>query len=168
MYPPHHETRLLCPSITQNNDYDDDYDVYLFWPSYSPHLLVPLHAGHVDVRLFLSLFVLATLNFILILTLSFHHRCRPLILHHTLVMSWNLSICLQCLYVLFPLLHSALSFIRLARVFLQTFSPTFSFDSDFVFPDSPSLSGDGMGMDGYSRVFRMGLVSKVEPFRTRS
>lgn len=44
-------------------------------------------------------------------------------------------------------------------VLQQSFSPTFSFDSDFVFPDT--RSSDRFEENGYSRLFRMGLVSKV-------
>ncbi|KAI0347299.1 hypothetical protein BDW22DRAFT_1342137 [Trametopsis cervina] len=46
---------------------------------------------------------------------------------------------------------------------LLSLSPTFTVDPDFVFPSDESTT-QGLDENGYSRLFRMGLVSKSRKF----
>ncbi|KAI0094235.1 hypothetical protein BDY19DRAFT_999493 [Irpex rosettiformis] len=109
----------VSPEYEFSYDYeDDDYDVYLFWPS-SSQVLVPVDTRHVEE----------------------FEPVSPLDLHSDF--------------------DDELDELDLGLSQLRNFEPTWSFDSDFVFPDTASLQEDAYG---YSRLFRMGLVSKSRSF----
>ncbi|KAI0094229.1 hypothetical protein BDY19DRAFT_988096 [Irpex rosettiformis] len=124
MYPCYGDYWLVGPSLEYDYDYaDDDYDVYLFWPSFS-QVLVPVDTRYVEG----------------------FEPVSPFELHSDEG-------------------SDELDELDLGSSQLLNFEPTWSFDSDFVFPDVGLIEEDAYG---YSRLFRMGLVSKVNSHHTHS
>ncbi|KAI0699438.1 hypothetical protein BC835DRAFT_571095 [Cytidiella melzeri] len=146
MYPCHNDFWLIGTSPAQDYDYEADYDVYLFWPSSSPQVLVPANARYADVKVGEGSVVVL-------------RRVESFLRSHALdKLTW------QSQDTLSPTeLHSdtddELDELELGSSQLLNFTPTFSFDSDFVFPEN-NRSTDGLDANGYSKLFRMGLVSK--------
>ncbi|KAI0347286.1 hypothetical protein BDW22DRAFT_513056 [Trametopsis cervina] len=123
MYPCHGDYWLVGDSPAQDYGYDDfedyDYDVYLYWPSSSPGVLVPAYSDYSD------------------------EPVSPL----------NLASDTE----------DELEALEIGPSQLLNFSPTFTVDPDFVFPADESTT-QGLDANGYSRLFRMGLVSKSREF----
>ncbi|KAI0782406.1 hypothetical protein BC629DRAFT_1594192 [Irpex lacteus] len=127
MYPCYGDYWIVGAPPELDYDYtDDDYDVYLFWPS-SSQVLVPADTWYPE-------------DF---------EPVSPLELRS------GGSDGLDGL--------DELDALELGPSQLLNFEPTYAFDADFVFPDNNSTEDNAYG---YSRLFRMGLASKVHSHHT--
>ncbi|KAI0092841.1 hypothetical protein BDY19DRAFT_510709 [Irpex rosettiformis] len=118
---------------------EDDYDVYLFWPSIEPHALVPAnHAEGLEEELQIT------------------QRQPP---EELPPYSTTETVTDDELDALDLGLESGSDVLN--------FSPTvtYTFDPNFCFPEPDSTRS--LGENGYSRLFRVGLISSSRRFTSR-
>lgn len=147
------ERRISVSAFLTVHDREDEYDVFSYVPARRPHVVIPSGTLN-EVGLRPCLNSSALITELVLGKQDTRERGR-----FDLRESLDLESCDSI-----PVSNIADSIPRSIYTFSQPPSPTFSFASEFTFPN-PHMYDDGISKAGYSDFFKQGLLSQVSGFR---